>query len=75
MQMRNTKRVSVFPVAFSGGLAFEGPICKDGRAIDWQAVWQSKERYGNSLLHMRSFIIRSFVATLTREDYVLRAEV
>ena len=44
MQMRNTKTVSVFPVAFSGGLAFEGPICKDSKAVKWQAVWQSKER-------------------------------
>ena len=45
LQMRRTKRVSVFPVAFSGGLAFEGPICENGKAVDWQAVWQSKERY------------------------------
>lgn len=37
--------MSVFPVAFSGGLAFEGPICENGKAVDWQAVWQSKERY------------------------------
>ncbi len=37
-------KVSVFPVAFSGGLAFEGPICKEGKAVSWQAVWQSKER-------------------------------
>ena len=44
VQMRKTEMVSVFPVAFSGGLSFEGPICKDGKAVDWQAVWQSKER-------------------------------
>lgn len=44
-QIRKTKAVSVFPVAFSGGLTFEGPICKDGKAVDWQAVWQSKERF------------------------------
>ena len=37
--------ISVFPVAFTGGLAFEGPICKNGKAVAWQAVWQSKERW------------------------------
>ena len=40
-----TEIMSVFPVAFSGGLAFEGPVCENGKAVDWQAVWQSKERY------------------------------
>lgn len=43
--MRKTKMISVFPVAFTGGLAFEGPICKNGKAVAWQAVWQSKERW------------------------------
>ena len=46
--MRKTKSVSVFPVAFSGGLEFEGPICENEKAKDWQAVWQSKQRYVNT---------------------------
>ena len=37
--------ISVFPVAFAGGMKFEGPVCKDGKIVDWQAVWKSKERY------------------------------
>ena len=31
--------VSVFPVGFSGGLKFEGPICLNGTATKWHAAW------------------------------------
>ena len=31
--------VSVFPVGFSGGLKFEGPICSNGTATKWHVAW------------------------------------
>ena len=37
--MRYTEKVSVWPVGLSGGMKFEGPICKDGKVVDWYAVW------------------------------------
>ena len=40
MQIRKTKRVSVFPVAFAGGLKFEGPVCsEDKTAVSWHVSW------------------------------------
>ena len=43
-QMRKTEGVSVFPVAFSGGLAVEGPVCEDGKAVKWIASY-APQRY------------------------------
>lgn len=35
--MKKTVGVSVFPVGFAGGLKFEGPVCRNGTALKWQA--------------------------------------
>ena len=43
-QMKETKGVSVWPVAFSGGVKIEGPLCKDGVIDKWHSGWGS-ERY------------------------------
>ena len=31
--------MSVWPVAFSGGVKIEGPICKDGVVEKWHNGW------------------------------------
>jgi len=41
-QMRKTKVASVFPVAFAGGLKYEGPKCVDGKAVDWHVTWDPR---------------------------------
>ena len=43
-QMKKTHIVSVFPVGFSGGLKFEGPICESGDVVKWRAHY-APERY------------------------------
>ena len=44
LQIRRTKGVSVFPVAFAGGLVFKGPICaENGTATSWH-VSQAPDR-------------------------------
>ena len=44
-QIRGTKRASVFPVGFAGGLKFEGPVCSEnGTAVKWHVSW-APERY------------------------------
>ena len=45
--MRKTKGVSVFPVAFSGNLAVEGPVCENGKAVRWIAAF-APQRYASS---------------------------
>ena len=44
MQIRQTHNVSVFKVAFSSRLRFEGPKCVNGRAVSWHTSWLP-ERY------------------------------
>ena len=44
MQIRQTQNVSVFKVAFSSRLKFEGPKCVNGRAVSWHTSWLP-ERY------------------------------
>ena len=41
-QMRKTERVSVFPVAFSGGLSIEGPVCENGKVVKWVVSYAPK---------------------------------
>ena len=43
-QIRKTKGISVFPVAFAGGLKYVGPVCKHGRVLKWHRVF-AKERF------------------------------
>ena len=40
MQMRYTKKVSVWPVGLVGGLKWEGPICKDGSVVKFYTLWK-----------------------------------
>ena len=40
--MRYTTNVSIWPVGLSGGLKFEGPVCKDGKVTGWYAKWGTK---------------------------------
>ena len=43
--MRDTKRVSVWPVGLSGGLKYEGPICEHGKVVDWYAMWDRERTF------------------------------
>ena len=54
--MKETKGVSVWPVAFSGGVKIEGPLCKDGVIDKWHSGWGS-ERY-NYRARWRGRVIR-----------------
>lgn len=44
-KMRDTKRVSMWPVGLSGGLKFEGPECSDGKVTGWNAVWDNTRAF------------------------------
>lgn len=43
-EMRYTKKVSVWPVAFVGEILYERPICRDGKVVDWFCVWNKSKR-------------------------------
>lgn len=42
--IRKTEKVSVFAVAFAGGLKFEGPVCSNGKAISWHSASESSRK-------------------------------
>ena len=37
--MRYTKKVSVWPVAFTGGLLYQAPVCENEKVTGWFNVW------------------------------------
>lgn len=43
--MRDTKRVSLWPVGLSGGLNLEGPTCDAGKVTGWNAVWDKSRTF------------------------------
>ncbi len=43
--MRYTKKVSIWPVAFAGGLKSEGPICKDGIVTGFHVSWTPRRKF------------------------------
>ena len=43
--MRYTKKVSVWPVGFAGGLLAEGPICENGKVINWHVGWSPERKF------------------------------
>ena len=43
--MRFTKMVSVWPVALSGKLKWEGPVCRNDKVIDWYTMWEKSRPF------------------------------
>lgn len=43
--MRNTKLVSIWPVALVGGLRWEGPICKNGKVLKFFTAWKPERMF------------------------------
>ena len=43
LQIRNTRTLSVWPVAFTAKLYYEGPLCAKGRVSAWHTAF-AKER-------------------------------
>ena len=43
--MRYTKKVSVWPVGFVGGLKVEGPRCTNGRVTGFHVSWSPRRKF------------------------------
>ncbi len=63
--MKKTEVVSVLPVAFSGGLKYEGPICETGKVAKWRAHY-APERYSMMFIQMYG---RTMLRTLFHCQY------
>ena len=50
LQIRETQRVSVMNVGYAGGIAIEGPYCKNGKAERWRTGWGGG-RYISMIIH------------------------
>ena len=44
-EMRNTSKVSIWPVALVGGLKIEKPLIKEGKVVGFNSVWSPQRPY------------------------------
>nr|XP_027200182.1 galactosylgalactosylxylosylprotein 3-beta-glucuronosyltransferase sqv-8-like [Dermatophagoides pteronyssinus] len=44
-EIRNTQKVSVFPVGLVGGLMVEKPLVKNGKVIGFNSIWKPKRKF------------------------------
>lgn len=44
-EMRNTKKVSIWPVGLVGGLKIEKPLVQDGKVVGFNSVWSPNRPY------------------------------
>lgn len=43
--MRDTKKVSIWPVGLVGGLFVEKPIVEDGKVVGFNSAWRPERRF------------------------------
>ena len=43
--MRYTKKVSMWPVGYVGGLKAEGPRCKNGQVLSFHVSWSPERKF------------------------------
>ncbi|OTF83125.1 galactosylgalactosylxylosylprotein 3-beta-glucuronosyltransferase, partial [Euroglyphus maynei] len=55
-EMRNTRKVSVFPVGLVGGLMVEKPLIENGKVIGFNSIWKPKRKFP---IDMSGFAINS----------------
>ncbi len=48
-EMRYTDTVSVWPVAFLGGLRYEAPLIRDGKVVSWLSAWRPDRRFATDM--------------------------
>ena len=53
-QMRDIKKIGVWPVAFTGAARYAGPLCKDGRVVGFYTNWRPSRTFP---LDMAAFAI------------------
>jgi len=82
-EMRFTKKVSVWPVAFVGEIKYEKPIVSKGKVVDWFVTWGEKRPFPidmagfavnlNLLLLHPSARFSQFVARGMQESHFLKS--
>lgn len=49
LQMRSTRGVSVWPVGFVGGRAYERPLVSDGKVVGWYTGWRPDRPFATDM--------------------------
>ncbi|XP_063902180.1 galactosylgalactosylxylosylprotein 3-beta-glucuronosyltransferase 3-like [Zophobas morio] len=44
-EMRNTQKVSIWPVGFAGGVDFEGPVVRNKKIVKWKTGFARKRKF------------------------------
>ena len=47
--MRYTKKISVWPVGFTGGLLYESPILENNKVVGWRAAWKPDRPFATDM--------------------------
>ena len=69
LQMRGTKAVSVWPVGFVGGRAYERPIVTGGKVVGWYTGWRPDRPFATDMAGKPSLPFPSF--KVHRQDSTL----
>ncbi len=49
LQMRSTRGVSVWPVGFVGGRAYERPLVSGGKVVGWYTGWRPDRPFATDM--------------------------
>lgn len=49
LQMRSTRGVSVWPVGFVGGRAYERPLVSGGKVVGWYTGWRPDRTFATDM--------------------------
>lgn len=57
LQMRSTRGVSVWPVGFVGGRAYERPLVSGGKVVGWYTGWRPDRPFATDMAGKGQFTV------------------
>lgn len=66
LQMRSTRGVSIWPVGFVGGRAYERPLVSGGKVVGWYTGWRPDRPFATDMAGKRQSVHQ-----LKRKDYLV----
>lgn len=64
--MRSTRGVSIWPVGFVGGRAYERPLVSGGKVVGWYTGWRPDRPFATDMAGKRQSVHQ-----LKRKDYLV----
>lgn len=61
LQMRSTRGVSVWPVGFVGGRAYERPLVSGGKVVGWYTGWRPDRPFATDMAGKEQWSVRQTI--------------